>query len=577
MPRLIGNGARSGSTVPLPRIRRLDPQLAARIAAGEVVERPASVVKELLENALDAGARSVRVELSGGGLDHIRIIDDGTGIAADELELAFERHATSKLAALEDLERISTLGFRGEALPSIAAVARVSVRTRRAVDTVGAGITVAFGDVIGRQSLGLPAGTTIDVMDLFESLPARRKFLKGRQAESSAAHAVVQQYALANADIAMTLVNDGQTVFSTVGAVGLRDVIACLYGLEAQENLVELQSDRHGIRVRGYVSRIGYTRATRSHQSFFVNGRWVRNRVLNVALAEGYHSMLMGGRHPVAVVLLELPADEIDVNVHPAKTEIRFLRERDVFGAIRHGVNQAVAVEQSIVRPELAATDALIEQLVQLPLLGSQAAPDPRTAGIAAPARAFPTLRVLGQAGSLFIIAEGPDGVYMVDQHAAHERVLYDDLVAEMASNDVASQPLLEPALVELGASEMDALVQCAALVQCLGFDIQPFGDSTCLVRALPAMLSGAPAADTLQALLSDLAAGKDQGDLRDRSLATVACKAAVKAGQTLSLEEMRFLVQRLERTSQPKTCPHGRPTMILLSTTALERQFGRR
>jgi DNA mismatch repair protein MutL len=558
-------------------IRRLDPQLAARIAAGEVIERPASVVKELLENALDAGASALRVELDGGGLDRIRITDDGCGIAADELELAFERHATSKLATLEDLERISTLGFRGEALPSIAAVSRVSVRTRRAHDAVGAGLTIYCGEVIERQRLGLPAGTTIDVTDLFESLPARRKFLKGRQAESSAAQMVVQQYALVNPQVAITLVNDGQTLFSTVGATSLRDVLACLYGLDVVENLVELRGERHGIHVRGYVSRIGHTRATRSHQSFFVNGRWVRNRILNVALAEGYHSMLMGGRHPIAVVSLDLPADEIDVNVHPAKSEIRFLREREVFGAIRHSVNQAVAIEQSIVQPARPPDEDSIEQLVQLPLLDEAPGEARLVDGIIAPARALPTLRVLGQAGALFIIAEGPDGVYMVDQHAAHERVLYDDLVSQLAAHTIGSQPLLEPLLVDLDESGLDALAQCGELVRSLGFDVEPFGETTCLVRAVPAMLAGAPAADALQALLADLVLGKDQGELRDRSLATVACKAAVKAGQTLSLEEMRFLVQRLETTSQPRTCPHGRPTMILLSTSALERQFGRR
>ncbi|MDB5058458.1 MAG: mismatch repair protein MutL, partial [Chloroflexi bacterium] len=335
---------------PQARIRTLDPQLAARIAAGEVIERPSSVVKELLENALDAGSTSIRVELEGGGLDRIRLIDNGCGIAVKELELAFQRHATSKLSTLDDLDSITTLGFRGEALPSIAAVSSVRIRSRQMDDVAGASLHLREGVVVDRRTEGLPAGTTIEVTELFENLPARRKFLKGRQAEAGAAQQVVMQYAIVNPGVAMTLVVDGQIMFSTSGAETLRDVLACLYGLELVEHLVELDGDRHGIRVQGLTSRIGHTKATRTQQSFFVNGRWVRNRVLNVALEEGYHSMLMGGRHPIGIVLLDVPPDELDVNVHPAKTEIRFLRERDLFGAIRHAVQAAISPGQSIVQ-----------------------------------------------------------------------------------------------------------------------------------------------------------------------------------------------------------------------------------
>jgi DNA mismatch repair protein MutL len=288
--------------------------------------------------------------------------------------------------------------------------------------------------------------------------------------------------------------------------------------------------------------------------------------------------MLMGGRHPVGVVLLEIPPDELDVNVHPAKTEIRFLRERDVFGAIRHSVQGAIAPGQSIVQPEDTALISDAMDALQLPLLETvpfEGSVESRP--IIAPQRALPTLRVLGQASALFIIAEGPDGVYMVDQHAAHERVLYDDLTDQIATRSVAVQNLLEPLLIEVSPSSMDALITYGDMVGALGFEAEPFGDSTCLVRAVPVMLGSTSAAETLQALLEDLSSGKEHAQRQDGVLATMACKAAVKAGQTLSMEEMRFLVQRLETTSRPQTCPHGRPTMILLSTSALERQFGRR
>ena len=560
-----------------PRIQQLDPALAARIAAGEVIERPASVVKELLENALDAGARSIRVEIEDGGMERLRITDDGCGISADQLDLAFARHATSKLHALEDLDTIATLGFRGEAMPSIAAVSTVTLRTRIADAAAGVRAVLREGHVVERQMLGLPVGTAIEVSDLFAGLPVRRKFLKGRQAEAGAIRQVVGHYAIAYPDVAVTLVADGQVQFSTAGATHLRDVLACLWGVEPADTLLDVYGERHGVRVRGVVSRVGHTKATRAQQSFFVNGRWVRNRVLGVALEEGYRSMLMGGRHPVAVLFLDVPAAELDVNVHPAKTEVRFLREREVFGAIRHAITTTLAEAMAIVAPAIAIEEAA-EPVEQLALLDAPPGTSlPASGAIIPPARALPVLRVLGQASALFIIAEGPEGVYMVDQHAAHERILYDEICAAVAARAVTVQPLLEPALVELSAQQMGTLHDCAELLREHGFEAEPFGAATCMVRALPALLGRARIGEVLAELLDDLGEGKEHGDRQERLLATMACKAAVKAGQTLGMEEMRAIVERLETTSRPRTCPHGRPTMILLSTSALERQFGRR
>lgn len=556
-------------------IHRLDPKVAARIAAGEVIERPASVVKELLENALDAGATLIRVELESGGMDRLRVVDNGCGIHPAELDLAFERHATSKLTTVADLEAIATLGFRGEALPSIAAVSSLRIETRTAPCAAGAVLLLEGGAVVEKRSAGLPEGTSVEVTNLFATLPARRKFLKGRQSEGAAAQAVVAHYAMANPGTAISLLADGQPVLSTAGATNLSDVLTCLYGVETASHLLTLDGERHGVGVGGLVSQVGHTRATRGQQSFFVNGRWVRNRVLSIALEEGYHSMLMSGRHPVAVVLLQVPADEIDVNVHPAKAEVRFLREREVFSALRHVVNVAVSPRPSAaVMPSTAsAGDAGFEQQSLL-----EPGPEGGTAhDQSVQGEEVPALRVLGQAGALFIIAEGPDGVYMVDQHAAHERVLYDELAGQLACRAVPVQALLEPLLVDLSSAEVDALTDCAQTVLDFGFQAEPFGESTCLLRAVPALLPPGAAAEALQALLDDLGAGKAQGDRQERLLAIMACKAAVKAGQTLSLEEMRFLVRRLEGTTRPKTCPHGRPTMLRLSTSALERQFGRR
>jgi len=557
-------------------IRRLPDQLVNQIAAGEVVERPASALKELVENAIDAGAGRIVVELAAGGVDYISVADDGCGMDAAELRLALERHATSKLPD-GDLSAILTLGFRGEAMPSIAAVSTVTLRTRTADAAAGVRAVLRGGHVVERQMLGLPVGTAIEVSDLFAGLPVRRKFLKGRQAEAGAIRQVVGHYAIAYPDVAVTLVADGQVQFSTAGATHLRDVLACLWGVEPADTLLDVYGERHGVRVRGVVSRVGHTKATRAQQSFFVNGRWVRNRVLGVALEEGYRSMLMGGRHPVAVLFLDVPAAELDVNVHPAKTEVRFLREREVFGAIRHAITTTLAEAMAIVAPAIAIEEAA-EPVEQLALLDAPPGTSlPASGAIIPPARALPVLRVLGQASALFIIAEGPEGVYMVDQHAAHERILYDEICAAVAARAVTVQPLLEPALVELSAQQMGTLHDCAELLREHGFEAEPFGAATCMVRALPALLGRARIGEVLAELLDDLGEGKEHGDRQERLLATMACKAAVKAGQTLGMEEMRAIVERLETTSRPRTCPHGRPTMILLSTSALERQFGRR
>jgi len=556
----------------------MDPALAARIAAGEVIERPASVVKELVENALDAGAGEVRVEADGGGLERLAVIDDGCGIAADQVELAFARHATSKLATIEDLESIVTLGFRGEALPSIASVSTVTLRSRPMGAPAGVQVTVREGLLVDRRAMGLPVGTAIEVRGLFANLPARRKFLKSGQAEVGAIHQVVLHYAIAYPEVRMTLVSDGKSLLSTAGARDLKETLACLYGVDLLDHLLLVEGERHGLRVTGLVSPIGYTRATRGWQSFFINGRWVRNRVLHVALEEAYHGMLMGGRHPVGVVFIEIPPGDLDVNVHPAKTEIRFLREREVFGAIRHAVTAAISVQATVLPGSVPSPEEPSGSFVeQLSLMPEPAGGSREEASILAPARAVPALRVLGQAGSLFIIAEGPDGVYMVDQHAAHERVLYDDLSAQVMQREVPVQSLLAPLLCEVSPAAMDVVAADGPWLEQLGFSVEPFGATTCRVRAVPAMLAGGPVGDTLQALLEDLATGKAHEERQDHALATMACKAAVKAGQALSLEEMRYLVQRLESTSRPRTCPHGRPTMILLSTTDLERQFGRR
>ena len=586
---------------PAAAIRLLPNDLRGKIAAGEVVERPASVIKELVENSLDAGATRIAVEVAGGGVDLIRVSDDGGGIPTAEVELAFARHATSKLAEFDDLFRLRTLGFRGEALPSIAAVAEVEIATQAAGAAHGLCLTLRDGRVVRREGRGLPVGTTIIVRDLFLGVPARRKFLKSRAGEGARITATVSALAMAYPEVAFTLTVEGRTAFRSLGSGDLADVLAVLHGPDVARQLSAVDGTAHGMDVYGLISQPGLTRPSRTYQTFFVNGRWVRNRLLGVALEEAYHTLLMTGRHPIAVLTLRMPPDALDVNVHPTKAEVKFLDERSVFSALRRAVAET-----------LAAHDALLARHSTLPIQGpattaqqgdaeaSQGsllfgdppgqAGDREAGSIPVPmvVRApLPALRVLGQANGLFIIAEGPEGVYMVDQHAAHERVLYDKLAAQAADRPAPSQGLLAPLSLELTPRQAAALAQFDADLRRLGFDLEPFGDGACLIRAVPTALGAAAPAEVLANVLEELAdTGEAAGGVsghgataawQDRALALVACHSAIRAGQTLTMDEMRSLVIQLETTSRPRTCPHGRPTMILLSQSQLEREFGRR
>ncbi|HEU5438857.1 MAG TPA: DNA mismatch repair endonuclease MutL [Ktedonobacterales bacterium] len=606
-------------------IRLLAPDVAAKIAAGEVVERPASVVKELVENALDAGARSIRVELVNGGLELIRVSDDGRGIPASDLPLAFARHATSKIAALGDLERIGTLGFRGEALASIAAVARVTLLSRPEGAEAGAQIVAEEGTVGPVSPAGAPPGTSVAVRGLFASFPARLKFLKSRATEAGHALRLVEQYALAYPEVRFSVASEGRPVFATPGDGRLTSALVAVYGLSVAEQLVPLGPGEREVDVRlstpapddpprvwGYVSRPTCYKATRQALSFFVNRRWVQSRTLTYAAEEAYHSLLLAGRHPVAVVNITLDPALLDVNVHPAKTEIKFLRERQVYAAVQRAVRAAVletaeAPELSprafgVPRWEAPAEGEPITATASQSALWRGGTPDgPAEASASAPApsgfavpgadpeapvggRSLPVLRVLGQVSQSYIITEGPDGVYMVDQHAAHERILLERMIAEWRAREVASQLLLEPLPVELAAAELEAVEEHAERLAAIGFVLEPFGVATLLVRAVPAALAerAREGEASLRELLLELAGADAEAashgeTWEEHALANVACKAAIKAGQTLAPEEQRELIRQLEGAGARQSCCHGRPTMVHLSLSALERQFDRR
>ncbi|MBI2767862.1 MAG: DNA mismatch repair endonuclease MutL [Chloroflexi bacterium] len=597
--------------VAAPMIRVLAPEVAARIAAGEVIERPVSVVRELLDNAIDAGAARITLEVEEGGLALIRVTDDGRGIAPEQVELAFERHATSKIGALDDLSHVRTLGFRGEALPSIAAAGDVELTTRAAGEPVGLHATLVDARVVRRTARPAPVGTSFAVRELFGRLPARRKFLGSATAEARQVTTLVSHYALAYPGIAFQFSSNGRRALATSGDGDLRHAFAAVYGADVGAQMLDVEFGEEVAVVAGLAGPPAVHRGNRAAISVFVNGRWVQSRPLTFAIVDAYQSQLPVGRHPLAALTLALPGEEVDVNVHPAKAEVRFRDERGVARAVRHAVQAALEQSRPVgwgwkdpasaeapgrpgstveapnraaivppLRSRLDPPAALLRpQATQPRLTFEPTAPGGASGGPAVGAtqrEVLPLLRVVGQMGATYIVCEGPDGMYLLDQHAAHERVVYDRIVTREAGA-VVRQPLLEPALAELDPLLAATLEEHCGHLAALGLEVEPFGESAYLVRAVPAGIGGTDIAAALRGLLEQLGSERRVSDPFGRAAATIACHASVRAGMALALEEMRRLVADLEQTPNPRTCPHGRPTLVRVGTEAIERQFGRR
>ncbi len=564
-------------------IKVLDKETVARIAAGEVVERPASVVKELVENSLDAGASQVSVEVRGGGVSLIRVIDNGAGIPSGEVELAFTRYATSKVAGLEDLESISSLGFRGEALPSIAAVADVDMVACADGETAGTSLSLKDGVVVGRGSQGRSLGVTITVRNLFRRLPARLKFLRSPATENSHIAQVVSQYALAFPEVRFSLLIEGRMALTAPGSGRLIDSVSQVYGLEVARNMLEIEPGRWqggaaaaSPLVSGMVGSPTVSRSGRGYLSFFVNRRWINSRLLARAVEEAYHGLLMTGRHPVAIINISLPPEEVDVNIHPTKTEVKFRSEHLAFTAVQRAMRQALVGQAPVPKIEEVATAYRPppRQISWAPALGGDSLPGPAPAAPQTPAVSLPVLRVLGQLWGSYIIAEGPDGLYLIDQHAAHERILFEQLRLQRSRQEVEVQGLLEPVTFEVNPGQEEALKGHHEELAGSGFSIEPFGQRTYLVRAVPALLHDRDWAGVVRELLDS--SGEGHGGWGERVAISIACHSAVRAGQTLTDDEMRGLVRQLEQVAIPHTCPHGRPTMIRLSSGQLKKEFGR-
>lgn len=634
----------------MPKIIQLSPHIANLIAAGEVVERPASVVKELLENAVDAGASQVTVEIRDGGMTFLRVTDNGCGMAPEDAKTAFLRHATSKLRTAEDLGAIATMGFRGEALAAIASVSRIDLMTKTTGSISGTSLRLEAGAITDCTEVGCPEGTTIIVRDLFFNTPARMKFMKSDTVESSRIATAVQQQALAHPEVAFRFLRDGKEVLSTPGNGQLETAVYCVYGKDGGK-MIPVQSQWEQYSISGFVSKPTDSRPSRNLQTFFVNNRPVKSRLLIAALEEAYRNRIMGGKFPACVLHLTLNPNAVDVNVHPAKTEVKFLNEKAVFDCVHYGVLGALnktsdrpqmqfqappaapapqpapakaaprqdsffrtmdtkefknftQAMQEAPKPSAAAASALIQQIrqpskwelhsppspippapahaekppVQPVPVATPSAPaaEPEPEQITLPMPQVLPWRIVGELYRAYVLVEQGEEAFLIDKHAAHERILFEKLKANQEA--ISSQALLTPVTCRLSPDACGELLNNMAILAELGFEIDAFGENTVLLRQIPMDLSAEHAAEALEEIAADLLSGRreDRSTVRDEVLHTVACKAAIKAGWNTSQRELEVLVKQVMENEDLKYCPHGRPICITLSKKQLEKQFKR-
>ena len=590
-------------------IQLLEKHVSDKIAAGEVVERPLSIVKELVENSIDAGADSLVVEIKQGGKQYIRVTDNGTGIDPLEIELAFTRHATSKITSEEDLSSIESLGFRGEALSSIAAVSRVEIITKTKDSVSGAKVKMSAGIITSIEPVGCGEGTTIIVTDLFYNTPARLKFMKADGSESTPIIEFVSQIALAYPLIKFRLISNDKMIFSSTGTGERIQTIALLYGKEVSSNLMAVEYQDESLAVEGFISNLNVSRPSRRYQIFFVNGRVVDNKTVQEGLSKAYEDKLITGRYPIAFLFLKVPPEEIDVNIHPNKLQVKFQKEEDVFNAVTNSVNQSLNTmeavpkvvtetfrpgailfpsdievkkeEQTSIRDFLAKAREVAHQepasRIKEPDTISKSLYDEKSERYIKEEPKIGELSVIGSVFATYILAKDEDCLYLIDQHAAHERVFYEELMGKYGQEEVPQQSLMTPFIVNRPRTLADLTHQIKEELHNLGFDAEEFGNNSYIVKSIPAFLPLKEAEAFVREYLDTVTPGVDYENKGDKNRIIVkACKSAVKAKDALEAEEVRALLEELEKCDNPFNCPHGRPIFIKLSIYDIERMFKR-
>ncbi len=558
----------------MPEIRILPPKLVEKIAAGEVVERPASVVKELVENSIDAGATKISIYIKKGGMEEIRVTDNGEGMSREDALLALKRHATSKIASEEDLNRISTLGFRGEALPSIAAVSKMTIITRKKDEIVGTKVYVEGGELKDVQDIGAPPGTSVLVQDLFYNTPARRKFLKSERYEFRSIYATIEKYGLSYENIHFKLVKDGKEILNAPSG-NLRDRISKLWGMEVAEEMVEIRKGGE-ISLYALISRPYHVRKDRSRIVTFVNGRYVKSKILEDAIIKGYGTMLFRDSYPHVVLKITIPPEDVDVNVHPAKLFVKFRDERKIKELVSSSIWEALTAYEHM--PEEKSPGIIerksmkVERTKQLVFNVEEPKKSKRIEDYLAEMRTLP-VEVLGQIDGTYIILKSPEGLIIVDQHAAHERIRYERFLRDIKERKI--QKLLEPIILTLNPKEYHSIMEIKDALKEYGFLIEDFGNDSVIVRGIPPILSRE---DARKSIIEISSIGPRAVEKRkDELIKLISCKGAIKAHQELSIFEMEKLIEELLRCDNPYTCPHGRPIMIKFKNEDLEKMFKRK
>lgn len=589
------------------KITVLPEAVASKIAAGEVIERPASIVKELLENAVDAGATDIAIDLRGGGKESIRIADNGSGISPGDVPVAFERHATSKILTVEDLYAVRSFGFRGEALPSIAAVSRVEMATRRRGDVEGTRIVVENGRILEQEAVGCPEGTTITVSRIFDPLPVRRKFLRQDATEQGHCLDTIVRVLLPHRHVRATVTAGDRTVLEVPRTESLRDRIVLLLGSDLRNHLVAVEADAPGMRLAGFASRPDFTRSSTRSMFFYVNGRYVRDVLLSQAVMNAYRNLLEARKYPACALFVELPPDAIDVNVHPAKLEVRFRRPQDVRNLIQQGLAEALTGVRPTALPPAASgmtsrqaapgrtgvAEALRRYSLSAGIAAARPSPPPRSpedvpdfspdpgglfAQGAAPQQPlrFSSLDYLGQVDGTYLAFAAPGVLILLDQHAAHERVLYEKLKASKSA-ELASQSLLIPEILEMSPGDFQRLTASRDLLREAGVEVEPFGVNTAVVKSVPALLGDADVRALVREILDAISdSGLPRDEMRNRIFVRMACRGAVKARQPLGPDEVKRLCRDLDGIPYASNCPHGRPVFVELPASVIERMFKR-
>jgi DNA mismatch repair protein MutL len=581
----------------LGKVVLLDRAVADKIAAGEVIERPASVIKELVENSIDAGAKNIIVNIENGGHDLMEIVDDGAGMSEEDAGLAIQRFATSKIKQWEDIETLNTFGFRGEALPSIAAISKMEIFTREKNNSAGYHLSIEGGDIKKSEFIGTPEGTRIRVSDIFYNTPARRKFLKNSSSETAHIVGVVQKLSLINEKISFQLNSNGREILNFPSTMSTRERVLTIWGIPLDYDVLPIEYETPSLRVSGYICRPDRLKSHRSYQLFFVNGRFIRNTMISQAVSEGFSPLVPAGKHPIVLVFIDMPGSDVDVNAHPNKLEVRFLRSSAVFKGVRDAISEKVKKFNYSPQPVVSGDFSTPfrssdgpnyrEQVKQymaayedLPLEYNREAVFPHEdIMLQQKQSSLPVFRALTQVKKTYILGVVGDEIWIVDQHTAHERINYEKISSIGSDMKSKSQQLLFPVMLELPATLFNFLKDKKEDFENLGFEIEDFGGNSYLVKSVPFGFKRLESQDSLLEILEEVAGEQPYRNLEaalERIRSTVACKASVKAGDDLTMEEMNALVNELISTDYSSFCPHGRPVVIKLSKEHLDRMFHR-